>query len=152
MTEYELIFKHGLSANTLYRMKNGETITTKTLDTYALFQIVPCLILSNINVHNHRKKSHHKMIHFKYLLQWLLYFYFFRFSYNNSRKTYKALYSSDVQHINGKEGLFSIIYLLPFKEVLFANLNLHLKNGLALANLTERLYHYPRATTVSLPH
>lgn len=37
MTEYELIFKHGLSANTLYRMKNGETITTKTLDTYALF-------------------------------------------------------------------------------------------------------------------
>lgn len=33
VTEYELIFKHGLSANTLYRMKKGEAITTKTLDT-----------------------------------------------------------------------------------------------------------------------
>lgn len=33
VTEYELIFKHGLSANTLYRMKHGEAITTKTLDT-----------------------------------------------------------------------------------------------------------------------
>ena len=33
ITEYELIFKHGLSANTLYRMKKGEAITTKNLDT-----------------------------------------------------------------------------------------------------------------------
>ena len=33
ITEYELIFKHGLSANTLHRMKKGEAITTKTLDT-----------------------------------------------------------------------------------------------------------------------
>lgn len=33
MTEYQLIFKHGISANTLYRMKKGEAITTKTLDT-----------------------------------------------------------------------------------------------------------------------
>jgi len=33
ITEYELIFKHGISANTLYRMKKGEAITTKTLDT-----------------------------------------------------------------------------------------------------------------------
>lgn len=33
VTEYELIFKHGISANTLYRMKKGEAITTKTLDT-----------------------------------------------------------------------------------------------------------------------
>lgn len=32
MTEYELIFKHGISANTLHRMKKGEAITTKTLD------------------------------------------------------------------------------------------------------------------------
>lgn len=30
--EYELIFKHGISANTLHRMKKGEAITTKTLD------------------------------------------------------------------------------------------------------------------------
>ncbi|MBP3339743.1 MAG: helix-turn-helix domain-containing protein [Lachnospiraceae bacterium] len=33
VTEYELIFKHGISANTLHRMKKGEAITTKTLDT-----------------------------------------------------------------------------------------------------------------------
>lgn len=33
ITEYELIFKHGISANTLHRMKKGEAITTKTLDT-----------------------------------------------------------------------------------------------------------------------
>lgn len=32
-TEYELIFKEGLSANTLHRMKKGLPITTKTLDT-----------------------------------------------------------------------------------------------------------------------
>ena len=31
-TEYELIFKEGISANTLHRMKKGEAITTKTLD------------------------------------------------------------------------------------------------------------------------
>jgi len=33
VTEYQLIFKHGLSANTLHRMKQGYTITLKTLDT-----------------------------------------------------------------------------------------------------------------------
>lgn len=33
ITEYQLIFKHGISANTLYRMKKGNTITLKTLDT-----------------------------------------------------------------------------------------------------------------------
>lgn len=32
MTEYQLIHIHGISANTLYRMKQGEPITTKTLD------------------------------------------------------------------------------------------------------------------------
>ena len=32
VTEYELIFKHGVSANTIHRMKKGEAITTKTLD------------------------------------------------------------------------------------------------------------------------
>ena len=31
VTEYELIFKHGVSANTIHRMKTGEAITTKTL-------------------------------------------------------------------------------------------------------------------------
>lgn len=33
MTEYQLIFKHGMSANTLHRMKKGQNITLKTLDT-----------------------------------------------------------------------------------------------------------------------
>ena len=33
ITEYQLIFREGLSANTLHRMKKGEPITTKTLDT-----------------------------------------------------------------------------------------------------------------------
>ncbi len=38
ITEYHLIFKEGFSANTLYRMKKGEAISTKTLDAlcYAL--------------------------------------------------------------------------------------------------------------------
>lgn len=33
MTEYQLIFHEGISANTLHRMKKGLPITTKTLDT-----------------------------------------------------------------------------------------------------------------------
>ncbi|MDE5966435.1 MAG: helix-turn-helix domain-containing protein [Lachnospiraceae bacterium] len=32
ITEYALIFKHGIPANTLHRMKHNEAITTKTLD------------------------------------------------------------------------------------------------------------------------
>ena len=32
ITEYNLIFKQGLSANTLHRMKHGMAISTKTLD------------------------------------------------------------------------------------------------------------------------
>ena len=32
ITEYQLIFKEGISANTLHRMKKGLPITTKTLD------------------------------------------------------------------------------------------------------------------------
>ena len=32
MTEYQLIFKHGISANILHRMKHGQNITMKTLD------------------------------------------------------------------------------------------------------------------------
>lgn len=42
VTEYELIFKHGISANTLYRMKKGEAITTKTLDTLCF--ILECTV------------------------------------------------------------------------------------------------------------
>lgn len=33
VTEYHLIYKQGISANTLHRMKHGHTITLKTLDT-----------------------------------------------------------------------------------------------------------------------
>lgn len=33
MTEYQLIYKHGFSSFILHRMKHGETITLKTLDT-----------------------------------------------------------------------------------------------------------------------
>ncbi|MBR2319828.1 MAG: helix-turn-helix domain-containing protein [Clostridia bacterium] len=38
ITEYQLIFKQGFSANTLHRMKKGAAISTKTLDAlcYAL--------------------------------------------------------------------------------------------------------------------
>lgn len=33
ITEYNLIYKQGMSANTLHRIKHGEAISTKTLDT-----------------------------------------------------------------------------------------------------------------------
>lgn len=38
ITEYHLIFKEGFSANTLYRIKKGEAMSTKTIDAlcYAL--------------------------------------------------------------------------------------------------------------------
>lgn len=41
VTEYELIYKQGISANTLHRMKKGEAITTKTLDTLCFILDVP---------------------------------------------------------------------------------------------------------------
>ena len=40
ITEYQLIYKQGLSANTLHRMKHGEAISTKTLNT--LCEILDC--------------------------------------------------------------------------------------------------------------
>ena len=33
ITEYALIYKHGIPANTIHRMKHGKPITTTTLDT-----------------------------------------------------------------------------------------------------------------------
>lgn len=33
-TEYDLIYHEGISSNTLYRMKQGKPITTKTIDTF----------------------------------------------------------------------------------------------------------------------
>ena len=42
ITEYHLIFKEGVSANTLHRMKKGSAISTKTLDT--LCYILDCRV------------------------------------------------------------------------------------------------------------
>ena len=52
VTEYELIFKHGVSANTIHRMKKGEAITTKTLD--VLCYILDCPV-SDIIEHDNTK-------------------------------------------------------------------------------------------------
>lgn len=40
ITEYHLIYKQGFSANTLYRIKCGKHISTKTLD--ALCEALEC--------------------------------------------------------------------------------------------------------------
>lgn len=40
ITEYHLIYKQGLSANTLHRMRKGLPVTTRTLDT--LCEILDC--------------------------------------------------------------------------------------------------------------
>ena len=42
VTEYALIYKHGLPANTIHRMKHGKPITTTTLDT--LCSILNCKV------------------------------------------------------------------------------------------------------------
>ena len=42
VTEYALIYKHGLPANTIHRMKHGKPITTTTLD--ALCSILNCKV------------------------------------------------------------------------------------------------------------
>ena len=42
ITEYHLIYKQGLSANTLHRMKHGEAISTKTLN--VLCEILDCTV------------------------------------------------------------------------------------------------------------
>ena len=46
ITEYHLIFKQGISANTLHRIKHGMAITTKTLD--ELCFILDCDIMDII--------------------------------------------------------------------------------------------------------
>ena len=40
LTEYNLIFKQGVDAHTLHRIKHGETITTKTIN--MLCEILDC--------------------------------------------------------------------------------------------------------------
>lgn len=42
ITEYELIYKNGVNANTIHRIKHNKPITTKTLDT--LCSILSCSI------------------------------------------------------------------------------------------------------------
>lgn len=42
VTEYNLIFKQGVDANTLHRMKHGKSITTRTLN--ALCEILGCQV------------------------------------------------------------------------------------------------------------
>ena len=42
VTEYQLIFKQGVTANTPHRMKHGEAITTTTLNT--LCEILDCRV------------------------------------------------------------------------------------------------------------
>jgi len=49
ITEYHLIFKEGMSANTIHRMKKGLPITTKTIDTLCF--ILDCEV-SDIIVHD----------------------------------------------------------------------------------------------------
>ena len=50
ITEYQLIFKQGFSANTLYRMKKGEAISTKTLD--ALCYALDCEVQDSLKFVN----------------------------------------------------------------------------------------------------
>ena len=42
ITEYALIYKQGISANTIHRMKHGQAISTKTLDTFC--EILDCRV------------------------------------------------------------------------------------------------------------
>lgn len=42
ITEYALIFKHGIASNTIHRMKHGKPITTSTLDTFC--SILECRV------------------------------------------------------------------------------------------------------------
>ncbi len=49
ITEYQLIFKYGFSANTIQRIKKGLPITTKTLDTLCF--VLDCEV-SDIIVHD----------------------------------------------------------------------------------------------------
>lgn len=42
ITEYYLIYKQGMPANTLHRIKHGEAITTRTINT--LCEILDCAV------------------------------------------------------------------------------------------------------------
>ena len=49
ITEYQLIYKHGFSSHILHRMKHGQTITLKTLDTLCF--ILDCPVSDVIEYH-----------------------------------------------------------------------------------------------------
>ena len=49
MSTYDLIYKHGLSANTIHRMKSGKPITTKTIN--ELCFILQCSVSEIIEYH-----------------------------------------------------------------------------------------------------
>lgn len=53
ITEYQLIFKEGISANTLHRMHKGLPITIKTLDTLCF--VLDCEV-QDIITHDKREK------------------------------------------------------------------------------------------------
>lgn len=52
ITEYNLIYKQGLSANTIHRIKKGKPITTKTID--ELCYILDCNV-EDIILHDKTK-------------------------------------------------------------------------------------------------
>lgn len=49
LSTYDLIFKYGLSANTIHRMKSGKAITTTTLN--ELCMILKCTVSDIIEYH-----------------------------------------------------------------------------------------------------
>lgn len=49
ITEYALINKHGISSNTIHRIKHGKPITTTTLDTLCF--VLNCDILDILEYH-----------------------------------------------------------------------------------------------------
>ena len=54
ITEYALIFKHGIPANTIHRMKHNKPITTTTLNT--LCEILDCRVEDIIEYIREEKK------------------------------------------------------------------------------------------------
>ena len=55
MYKYALIYKEGISANTMYRIKQGKAITTKTIDTLCF--ILHCRVEDIIQYVENLKKD-----------------------------------------------------------------------------------------------
>ena len=71
ITEYNLIFKQGFSANTFHRMKKGEAINTKTLD--ALCYALDCEVSDILKF---EKEQHPKPNVKKVQSAFFIYYYF----------------------------------------------------------------------------